>query len=90
MECTVCQNSETGAALAIQLGDNRQMNTENDDEVLCFCSGTTRGAIQRMFKQGLDMEAISQRTGARSGCGGCEWDIEVFLKELATQQGNNP
>lgn len=69
------------------------MNSEHanlEDEVMCDCSGTTRGAIQRMFEQGLDLEAISQRTGAKSGCGGCEWDIEVFLKELAGQQDNNP
>lgn len=65
------------------------MSTENDnpeDEVLCFCSGTTRGQIRRLYGEGLDMNAISQWTGAISGCGGCEWDIEVFLKELAEQQ----
>ena len=57
------------------------------DEVLCSCSGTTRGYIQSLFEQGLDTVAISRRTGALSGCGGCEWDIEVFLKELAELQG---
>jgi bacterioferritin-associated ferredoxin len=34
----------------------------------------------------MDMEAISRWTGALSGCGGCEWDIAPFLKELAEQQ----
>lgn len=53
---------------------------------MCPCSGTTRGKIQDMFKDGLDMDAISRRTGALSGCAGYEWDIAQFLKELAEQQ----
>lgn len=64
------------------------MSTENenpDDEVMCMCSGTKRGQIRAMFMQGLDTEAISRKSGALTGCGGCEWDIEVFLKELAAE-----
>lgn len=56
---------------------------------MCACSGTTRADIQRYFAQGLDMAAISQWTGAISGCGGCEWDIEQLLKALAEQQARN-
>jgi bacterioferritin-associated ferredoxin len=52
------------------------------DEVICPCSGTTRGRVQDMFEQGLDMDTISRRTGAISGCGGCEWDIQQLLDEL--------
>lgn len=65
------------------------MNSENaqpDDEVLCFCSGTKRRDIQRLFEQGMDLQAISSWTGALTGCGGCEWDIEVFLQELAQRR----
>lgn len=57
-----------------------------NDEVMCHCSGTKRGYIQNLFQQGMDMQAISRWTGALSGCGGCEWDIAAFLKELAQQQ----
>ena len=53
------------------------------DEIICHCSGTTRGNIQCLFKQGLDMDAISRWTGAISGCGGCEWDIAQLLNDLA-------
>lgn len=53
------------------------------DEIMCPCSGTTRGEIQRLFGEGLDMDAISRRTGALSGCAGCEWDVAQFLKALA-------
>jgi NAD(P)H-nitrite reductase large subunit len=56
--------------------------TNPDDEVMCPCSGTRRGNIQSLFEQGMDMDGISRWTGAISGCGGCEWDIAEFLKEL--------
>lgn len=56
------------------------------DAVMCSCSGTTRGNIENLFEQGLDLEAISRRTGALSGCAGCEWDIAEFLKELAANR----
>lgn len=67
------------------------MSTQNNDvdEVMCFCSGTTRGEIQRLFQEGLDQDAISRRTGALSGCAGCEWDVAEFLKALAEQQKPN-
>lgn len=61
------------------------MNTKisnPEDEVMCPCSGTRRNNIQSLFEQGMDMDAISRWTGAVSGCGGCEWDIAAFLKEL--------
>lgn len=54
-----------------------------EDEVLCHCSGTRREFIRSLHEQGMDMEAISRWTGALSGCGGCEWEIADFLKELA-------
>ncbi len=56
------------------------------DGVMCTCSGTKRGEIQRLIQQGLDMDAISRRTGALTGCGGCEWDIAEFLAELAANR----
>lgn len=62
------------------------MSLDNDDvanEIMCTCSGTTRGRIYDLFKQGLDVDHISQRTGIKTGCGGCEWDIEAFVRALA-------
>lgn len=64
-------------------------NTNEADEVMCPCSGTTRGDVQRLFEQGMDMDAISRWTGAVSGCGGCEWDISQLLKGLAERQNNS-
>lgn len=56
------------------------------DEVMCNCSGTTRCEIKSLFEHGLDMDAISRKTGALSGCGGCEWDIAQFLNTLTEQK----
>lgn len=65
------------------------MSTTNDnaaDEIMCQCSGTTRGQIQKYFERGMNVDEISQWTGALSGCGGCEWDVAELLKELAEQK----
>lgn len=52
------------------------------DEVICDCSGTTRGKILSLVEQGIiDPDTISRKTGAISGCGSCEWDIEALLDE---------
>ena len=59
------------------------MSINNPDEIICPCSGTTRSAVEAMFNEGLDLDAISRRSGALSGCGGCEWDIGEFVKTLA-------
>ena len=56
---------------------------------MCECSGTTRGKIQILFKQGMDMDAISRWAGAVSGCGGCEWDIAEYLNTLTEQKNKS-
>lgn len=53
-----------------------------EDEVMCHCSGTRRSQLRELHAQGKDLAAISRWTGALSGCGGCEWDIAGFIKEL--------
>lgn len=62
--------------------------TPDPDDVLCFCSGTKRREIEKLFREGYDQQTISRKTGTLSGCGGCEWDIEQYLKELAEQRGD--
>lgn len=57
-----------------------------EDEIMCTCSGTTRGEIINLFLEGLNLDAISRRTGALSGCAGCEWDVAQFIKELESHQ----
>jgi len=65
------------------------MSTNNNhlaDEVMCACTGTTRGDIKRLFEQGFNLNGISRKRGVLSGCGGCEWDVEAFLSTLVEQQ----
>jgi NAD(P)H-nitrite reductase large subunit len=59
-----------------------EYSQEQLDEVICDCSGTTRGKILSLVDQGIvDADTISRKTGAISGCGSCEWDIEAILDE---------
>ena len=70
------------------------MNPEKDssaidnpaNEIMCACSGTTRGKIYDLVMQGKDFEAISQWTGVNTGCSGCEWDISEFVKALEEEK----
>jgi bacterioferritin-associated ferredoxin len=57
-----------------------------EDEILCTCSGTTRGEIINLFFDGFSLDAISRKTGALSGCAGCEWDIGQLIKQLEDHQ----
>lgn len=61
------------------------MNTQAnavENEVMCTCTGTTRGNIYDLVQQGMDAAAISRWTGAMSGCAGCECDIQAFVTAL--------
>lgn len=63
-----------------------EIDEENPKEVLCSCSGTTRGLIIELVKQGKDLDGISRYSGALSGCGGCEWDIAELVNKLQAEQ----
>lgn len=53
------------------------------NQIMCDCSGTTRAKIMSLVEQGIvDIDTISRKTGAVSGCGSCEWDIEAYLDEI--------
>ncbi|MCB2427867.1 (2Fe-2S)-binding protein [Methylophaga pinxianii] len=56
---------------------------ERANEVICDCSGTTRGKIISLVEQGIvDSDTISRKTGAISGCGSCDYQIESLLDEI--------
>ncbi|HAD32171.1 MAG TPA: (2Fe-2S)-binding protein [Methylophaga sp.] len=65
---------------------NNNNGPDRADEVICDCSGTTRGKIISLFEQGIvDTDTISRKTGAISGCGSCDYDIENLLDELVVK-----
>jgi len=44
--------------------NNNNSNPANADEVVCDCSGTTRGKIISLIEQGIvDTDTISRKTG---------------------------
>jgi len=55
-----------------------------DEDVVCYCSGTTRQQILKLIEQGTaDLDRISRITGACSGCGSCDSSILALLAEAA-------
>lgn len=63
------------------------MNSEDHEEVICACSGTTRGKVLQLIEDGVDnMDRISRITGACSGCGSCDYDINEMLTEAQAPQ----
>lgn len=65
------------------------MSTENEDlaaEIMCECTGTSRGKIFDLVAQGFDFATISRKTGVNTGCGGCECEVESFIEALQENQ----
>jgi NAD(P)H-nitrite reductase large subunit len=58
---------------------------DNKKDVICHCSGTTKGQIQTLIHDGIDnLDDISRNTGACSGCGACDISILEFLVDNTT------
>ena len=52
------------------------------EDVICYCSGTTKEQINALIVQGIiELDLISRQTGACSGCGACEVAIMELLAE---------
>ena len=55
---------------------------DSENDVLCYCSGTTAQQIKALLADGIvDPERISRITGAASGCGGCEFEFQQLVSE---------
>jgi len=53
---------------------------DSDNDILCYCAGTTRQQIKQLLAEGVtDQERISRITGAASGCGGCEFNLQELV-----------
>ncbi len=58
------------------------IDINSEEDILCYCAGTTRQEIKKLVAEGItDAERISQITGAASGCGGCEFNLQEMLAE---------
>ncbi|MDC9725118.1 MAG: (2Fe-2S)-binding protein [Gammaproteobacteria bacterium] len=60
---------------------NTIQNTSDHDDVICECTGTTRGKVQSLIDDGVtDFDQISDATGACTGCGSCDILISEMLE----------
>lgn len=55
------------------------VDKEKQSKIICPCSGTTRAQIEKLAVEGHDMNSIANKTGAVTGCGGCEAIIQELL-----------
>jgi bacterioferritin-associated ferredoxin len=56
--------------------------THLKEDVICYCSGTTKGQISTLIMQGItELDIISRLTGACSGCGACDVEIIAFIAD---------
>ncbi|MDO7597775.1 MAG: (2Fe-2S)-binding protein [Pseudomonadota bacterium] len=56
--------------------------TDQPEEIICDCSGTTKAKIHQLIKDGKDsFEKIASATGAATGCGSCDVLIMDILAE---------
>ena len=60
------------------------INPDQKQDVICHCSGTTKGQIRDLVSNGVNnLDEISRMTGACSGCGACDVLVLELLAELA-------
>jgi bacterioferritin-associated ferredoxin len=50
------------------------------EDIVCYCAGVSRQHIENLVAGGeSDFEHISRITGACSGCGGCEYEVQGLI-----------
>jgi bacterioferritin-associated ferredoxin len=61
------------------------MNTTNPtpkQPPICTCTGTTEAMIEKLIAKNNNLQQIINLTGATTGCGACEYDIEqLFIQQ---------
>ncbi|MDD1624752.1 MAG: (2Fe-2S)-binding protein [Methylococcaceae bacterium] len=57
---------------------------DKNKNVICYCSGTTKEKIKELIDNKItDLDGISRKTGACSGCGACETSISELIAEYS-------
>jgi bacterioferritin-associated ferredoxin len=54
-------------------------------EVICSCTLATYGQVHKLAQQNLSFEDIVRRSGACSGCGSCQFEIEELMEEVGSK-----
>lgn len=60
------------------------LTTNAMSETICFCHQVTRETIEKAIREkGLKtVEEVGEATGAGTGCGGCQDNIQEILDEI--------
>ncbi len=58
-----------------------EINQEEQNEIICDCTGTTKEKVLLLIEQKADLDKISSATGACTGCGSCDVDIINLIAE---------
>lgn len=62
------------------------ISPDKKKDVICYCSGTTKEKIKALIDNGIgDLDSISRKTGACSGCGACDTLILELISAYALQ-----
>jgi bacterioferritin-associated ferredoxin len=54
------------------------------EEVICSCTLVTYGQVYKLAQQNLSFEDIVRRSGACSGCGSCQFEVEELIEEVGS------
>jgi len=55
---------------------------ENQSEIICDCTGTTKAKIEQLIHAGKNtLDAIASTTGATTGCAACNMLIEEIIEQ---------
>ena len=57
------------------------------DKIVCECFGITNGQIQDAVYEGATtLEEVAEKTGAGTGCGACNDDLQRLVDFFATER----
>ncbi len=59
------------------------------EEVICSCTLVTYGQVYKLAQQNLSFEDIVRRSGACSGCGSCQFEVEELIEEVGSNVGKH-
>jgi len=75
----------SGELVPAELLETSAAPAAEPDHLVCSCQTVSRGEIVAAIGAGSEtVEAVSERTGAATGCGGCRPDVEALLRTLVT------
>ncbi len=54
------------------------------EEVICSCTLVTYAQVYKLAQQNLSFDDVVRRSGACSGCGSCQFEVEELIEEVGS------